>query len=349
MDRIYRRFVRRWSIAAVFLVVAVAWMTSVTPPTYAQRAVGRPSSDPSANPPSEFVAVRGLNSPNSTLDLVSTDSGKVLRTFRRLSGLSHPFLTNNGLELSSNDRTVFSVWVDPPLAIEAMPTSGDSTRFVVNGLEPTLSPDGSSLAYLADSSASVGVIDLVSGRTRVWQLATLLNTARTHYIVPATNALAWFDHGSKLAVLASPAPVAISSQPSPRTPIAVTPPCATRSTTSDVDCLVVISIGGASLRLEDIEALGSSSIYSGGSSAPSAIISDQLEQQDSRLTLLTPDNQVMSRRALAAVPGIVEDIDQTGRNVLYVDHSTALSYGVIRGGVFHLVRRYFDEVGAAAW
>jgi hypothetical protein len=340
---------RRWSIAAVFLVVAVGWLATLAAPTYAQRAMSGPSAATSAGPPSEFVAVRGLNSPNSSLDLISTNSGKVIRMLRSFSAFSHPSLTNNGLQLSSNDRTVFSVWVDPPIAIEATPTSGASTRFVADGLEPTLSPDGSSLAYVTLSSTSVGVINLASGRTRTWQLSTLLDTPRTHYIVPATNALAWFDHGSQLAVLASPAPVAISSQQSPRNPVSVTPPCATRSTTSDINCLAVISMGGASMRLEDIHALGSFGIYSGGSAAPSSIISEQLEQRDSRLTWLSPDSEVTTGRALVTVPGLVEDVDQAGRNVLYFDHSGELSYGVARGNAFRFVHRYFGEVGAAAW
>jgi hypothetical protein len=348
VDQIYRRYVRKWSVAAVSVVAAVTW-PALASLTYAQRAMSDLRAATSAAPPSEFVAVRELNSPKSTLDLVSTSTGSVLRTLRSFSELSHPSLTNNGLELSSNNRTVFSVWVDPNIAIEATPASGGLTRFVVDGLEPTLSPDGSSLAYVTGSSPSVGIIDLASGRTRMWQLSTLLNTARTHYIVPATNALAWFDHGSELAVLTSPAPVAISSPQSPRNPIAVTPPCITHSTASDANCLAVISTSGAPLRLEDIQALGSFGIYSGGSSASSTIISAQFKQRDSRLTWLTPDNEVIAKRAPVTVPGIVEDIDQTGRNVLYVNHSSELSYGVIRGGALQFVHRYFGEVDAAAW
>jgi hypothetical protein len=108
-------------------------------------------------------------------------------------------------------------------------------------------------------------------------------------------------------------------------------------------------MGGASMRLEDIHALGSFGIYSGGSAAPSSIISEQLEQRDSRLTWLSPDSEVTTGRALVTVPGLVEDVDQAGRNVLYFDHSGELSYGVARGNAFRFVHRYFGEVGAAAW
>ena len=210
----------------------------------------------------------------------------MLRTLRSFSGLSHPFLTNNGLELSWNDRIgLFSLGRSAPRDRGRVQPSGGSTRFVVNGLEPTLSPDGSSLAYLTDSST-----ERRRYRSCIWTNASV--AAREPCSTPLGRTtsfrrrtrLAWFDHGSKLAVLASPAPVAISSPQSPRTPIAVTPPCATRSATSEVNCLAVISIGGAPLRLEDIQAQGSFGIYSGGSSAPSDIISDQLEQRDSRLT-----------------------------------------------------------------
>jgi len=305
--------------------------------------------DASPSPPSEFVVVHGLNSPNSLLDLVSTASGRVIRTLLTLSELSRPSLTNNGLQLSSNGRTVFSVWVDPKIAIEATATDGGVTRFVVDGLEPTLSPDGATLAYVTASDTGVGIMDLASGRARVWRLATLFKTARTHYIVPATNALAWFDHGSKLAVLVSPAPVAISAERLPKSPRAAIPPCATRATASITNCLAVLSTNGGSSRLEDIQALGSFGIYSGGSAVPSAVISVQLEQRASHLTWLTPDNQAVANNAVATIPGIVEDIDQTGRNVLYVDYSSELSYGVIQGDNFQVEHRYFGEVGAAAW
>jgi hypothetical protein len=108
-------------------------------------------------------------------------------------------------------------------------------------------------------------------------------------------------------------------------------------------------MSGVPLRLVDIQAFGSFGIYLGGSSAPLAIISKQLEKRDSRLTWLTPENEVTARRALLTVLGIVEDSEQTGRNILYVDHSSELSYGAIRGDAFHFVHRHFGEVGTAAW
>ena len=100
---------RRSSFASAVVVVALGWIPSVAPSTYGTRVMSGSVADVPLSPPSEFVVVRDVNSSSNTLDLVSTASGRVIRTLLTFSELSHPSLTNNGLQLSANGEGVGNV------------------------------------------------------------------------------------------------------------------------------------------------------------------------------------------------------------------------------------------------
>jgi hypothetical protein len=234
LQRLERRRRRRrivpGTVAALVSVIAIVAVVAssggpprripgrVTSSTYAHPVNALPPYVPTASLPSSFVIVRDVNSASvSELQLVET-SGHVIRTLFAGPGLLYAQNTN-GLFQSKDRRFVYFLDLKQPsppgpgIGVYRLPTTGGSPKLVAYGTDPTLSPDGSILAYTttgeptstAKSGAVIAFVDLTSGRRSRASLASIFPGAGIGNDVVLH--LAWLPARHRLAVLLGPPPV----------------------------------------------------------------------------------------------------------------------------------------------
>ena len=152
---------------------------------------------PAVDPPSFVLATL----PAATLGretvvaLYSPLTGRVVRVLHTFG----PSFTNNGLAISPNGADVYvTLNQGPSLSLERISVATRQMTFVAYGEQPALSPNGRFLAYIVGTSEhELAVRDLVTGQTRVTDLAALLG--RSEDLLNGT--ITWLGGGSEIVVL----------------------------------------------------------------------------------------------------------------------------------------------------
>ena len=150
----------RRSLALVLCVVAAAAITFAVHPWGGSRGAGLGDGTGSNG---VLVAVAS----NGSIELLSPDSGAVLST---LVGPS-PVDTSGRhlrqpLTITADTQFAYVGYEFPSPVIESIPLSGGTPTFVTAGLDPSVSPDGTELAYQSAGSTAAGDIivrDLTRG------------------------------------------------------------------------------------------------------------------------------------------------------------------------------------------
>lgn len=187
LERVYTRAAqlrsrRRavWPATGVALFVALVLGFALVGP------LGRSSAPaPAAGYPATFVALEAPAStpgekgsvPIPSIVIVSTATGNVVRNLGEKGLLA-------GVGLSPDGRTLYvgANTVGGP-AIYAAPSLGGPSRLVARGYDPAVSPNGRYLAFWsntgqrAGTSGDLGVLDLETGRTRIFDLTSELGSA----------------------------------------------------------------------------------------------------------------------------------------------------------------------------
>jgi hypothetical protein len=132
---------------------------------------------------------------NGAIELLSPDSGAVLST---LVGPS-PVDTSGRhlrqpLAITADAQFAYVGYEFPSPVIESIPMSGGTPTYVTAGLDPSVSPDGSKLAYQPAESTSTGdlvVRDLTTGSQQ---------TVDSSSGITFGNELSWSPDGTELAL-----------------------------------------------------------------------------------------------------------------------------------------------------
>ncbi len=168
--KLRRRRRRRWTVMVLVLalVLSAGWLLTSTIRTPVTRSgPAAPRSSPAATSlPPEMVVWKGF-----AIEVISSRDGhriRALATGVALNrGLPHPTVSPRGI-------VYFDQGVAPPVGIpfeqiRSVPLLGGPATVVANGRDPTISPNGSLLAYVTDSSPeAIAVLDLDTGATKRW-------------------------------------------------------------------------------------------------------------------------------------------------------------------------------------
>lgn len=189
-----------------------------------------------------FLALDTRRGSRGYLELCSATTGRVLRRIRTFglvgSGLS---ITANGAALSPDAKRAYLVFVRHPLSIERVPTNGRTPTVITQGAQPSISPNGRSLAYEsgADRSRVFEVRDLNTGEVRSIDLSRFIGHGNL-----LTGSIAWLPDGSDVAVV----PSEVSAWDLVGRPPKWTPSgCSTRR--NRTTCLLVVHADRAAQRL----------------------------------------------------------------------------------------------------
>jgi hypothetical protein len=161
---------------------------------------GTPASDAPSRPRT-FVAAKLHRNGRADLQLVATDTRRVIRTLARDFAL----LSGNNVVRSSDGRqAVFSHYEGQGVTRVDI-GSGQRTEYG-GGFAPALSSDGTQLAFLAQSGVkSLVVLDIASGAQRSVDLAPILPP---NYAVAIGRGIAWLDN-TRIAVVVNRQPIPV--------------------------------------------------------------------------------------------------------------------------------------------
>jgi hypothetical protein len=131
---------------------------------------------------------------NGAVELLSPDSGAVLSTVVGPSPVdSSGRHLGQPLAVTADTQFAFVAYERPSLVIESIPLTGGTPTYVAAGMDPSVSPDGTELAYssVASNTSDIVVRDLATGAQR-----TLDPSSGTAIL----NALSWSPDGTELAL-----------------------------------------------------------------------------------------------------------------------------------------------------
>lgn len=310
------------------------------------RRLARDQQSPAGAPP---FLVESLTRQGVALTLRSPRTGAVVRRFGRVRGA----FTNNGLSVAPDQRSLYltligrrTIWVDRLEAGRRRPQP------IARGERPTLSPDGTLLAFFAGGSSSdtVAIRNLATGATRRVSLAPLLGRAR-----PLFDALpAWVGGGTELVVIVPPPPVLTLAE-SPHEPARTS--AAERGTcsalTAGTDCVILVGVpasGRLTATLSPSRLPGNwvDAVSTDGSVPDAVIVRSVL---DGTIRRATVTGRTIELRTLARTRRFLLAVSPDGERVLYLRHASQIWLARLSDGRLRDARELVRPVrlGAAVW
>lgn len=131
---------------------------------------------------------------NGAIELLSPDSGAVLNTLVGPSPVdSSGRHLGQPVAVTADTQFAYVAYDRPSLVIESIPLSGGTPTYVAAGMDPSVSPDGTELAYSSLGSTTSGVVvrDLATGSQQ---------TVDSSDGAAILNALSWSPDGAELAL-----------------------------------------------------------------------------------------------------------------------------------------------------
>lgn len=292
--------------------------------------------------PRVFVLAQPAAGSRTVLAIRSAATGAVVR---KLRSFGEDF-TNNGLALSPDGREVYFTLIprarsSSNLLIERLDVRSGVLSLVAHGWEPSLSPNGRSLAFISGRSERVEVEDLATRRTRGIGVDRLLGRGHVLAELPP----AWLGDNQTFALLVTRPALLVSS-----------PAQAAAQTSQPIRMIVVHAPPDQPLSAEGVlvAGLGRNPDVLGDGSASRTLIAASL----------TPGGPVLDRLRLSAGSagacrlvsfrgGLVLGFDQSGRRLLYLVGSNPpeLWRATIEGKRLIDARRLLKnaDLGAVAW
>jgi hypothetical protein len=132
---------------------------------------------------------------NGAVELLSPDSGAVLSTLIGPSPVDDSGRhLRRPLSITADTQFAYVAYESPKPVIERIPLSGGTPTYVTAGLDPSVSPDGTQLAYQSGGSTGEGDIvvrDLITGSQQ---------TIDSWSGITFGNELSWSTDGTELAL-----------------------------------------------------------------------------------------------------------------------------------------------------